>query len=149
MPMLRRSRLPARLLRYAVDVGAFAEKVLKWKPDAKQMMVLRTRARRVLLNCSRQWGKTTLAATKMVHLAVMRPGKTILVFSENMSQTGEIFQKIDDFLERLSIPTRGVPGKKLARRLPNGSRIIAVAAREAAARAYTADFIFIDEAARI
>ena len=37
----------------------------------------------------------------------------------------------------------------MARRLPNGSRIVGIAAREAAVRGYTADFVFLDEAARI
>src|SRR5450432_2399842 len=137
------------LLRYAADVGAFAQERLKWNPDEKQMRVLRTRARRVLLNCSRQWGKTTVAVTKVVHLAVMRSGQTMLIISENMSQTSEFFQKVDEFLERLGIRARREVGKTLARRLPNGSRIIGIAAREAAVRGYTADFVFIDEAARI
>lgn len=143
------SRLPAGLLRYGADVGAFARERLKWNPDEKQMMVLRTRARRVLLNCSRQWGKTTVAATKVLHVALMRRRRTILVISENMSQTSEFFQKIDEFLERLGIKAKREAGKTLARRLPNGSRIIGLAAREAAVRGYTADFVFIDEAARI
>src|SRR5882724_4071385 len=139
----------SRMLRYGADAGLFAKERLKWNPDEKQMMVLRTRGRRVLLNCSRQWGKTTVAATKVVHVAVTRPGRTILVISENMSQTSEFFQKVDEFLERLGIGARREAGKQLARRLPNGSRIVGIAAREAAVRGYTADFVFIDEAARI
>ena len=40
-------------------------------------------------------------------------------------------------------------GKSVARVLPNGLRILGLAAREAAVRGYTADFVFLDEAARI
>ena len=47
------------------------------------------------------------------------------------------------------MPTRGEPGKSVSRVLPNGSRIIGLADREAATRGYTADFVFLDEAARI
>jgi hypothetical protein len=76
------------------------------------------------LRSSRQWGKTSVAATKVVHLAVTRPGKTLIVFS-----------KAAAFLERLDIQTYREPGKQMGRRLPNGFRIIGIAAREAAVRA--------------
>jgi hypothetical protein len=137
------------LVEHAADAVVFARELLHWEPDEKQAGVLSSTARRVILNCSRQWGKTTVAATKVVHLAVTRPGRTALIVSENMGQTGEFFQTIDRFLAVLSIPAKGEPGKRMARRLPNGSRIVGLAAREAAVRGYTADFIFLDEAARI
>ena len=137
------------LLRYAADAGTFATELLGWIPDSKQMMVLQSPAQRVILNCSRQWGKTTVAATKVVHVAVTRPGSTALIVCENMAQTGEFFTKIDGFLARLGIAARGEKGKRMGRRLPNGSRIVGIAAREAAVRGYTADFVFLDEAARI
>jgi hypothetical protein len=137
------------LVEHTTDAVVFARELLHWEPDAKQALVLSSTARRVILNCSRQWGKTTVAATKVVHLAVTRPGRTALIVCENMSQTGEFFQKIDRFLAVLGIPAKGEAGKKIARRLPNGSRIVGIAAREAAVRGYTADFVFLDEAARI
>src|SRR5882757_194504 len=66
-----------------------------------------------------------------------------------MSQTGEFFQKLDRFLGVLGIKAKGEAGKPMARCLPNGSRIVGIVAREAAVRGYTADFIFLDEAARM
>jgi len=137
------------LVEHAVDAVVFARDLLQWEPDEKQAMVLSSTARRVILNCSRQWGKTTVAATKVVHMAVTRPGKTALIVCENMSQTGEFFQKIDRFLGMLGVTAKGEAGKRMVRRLPNGSRIVGIAAREAAVRGYTADFVFLDEAARI
>jgi Terminase large subunit, T4likevirus-type, N-terminal len=136
-------------LMYAMDAASFARDLLGWNPDAKQEAVLMSLARRIILNCSRQWGKTTVAATKVVHIAVTRPGWTVLIVCENLSQTGEFFQKADRFLARLGMSTFAEPGKAIGRRLANGSRIIGIAAREAAVRGYTADFVFIDEAARI
>ena len=88
-------------------------------------------------------------ATKVVHLAVTRPGRTVLIVCENMAQTGEFFQKIDRFPGTLGITAKGEEGKLMARHLPNGSRIVGIAAREAALRGYTVDFVFLDEAARI
>jgi hypothetical protein len=137
------------LLEHLVDAGSFARELLGWNPDPKQMLVLQSTARRVVLNCSRQWGKTTVAATKVVHLAVTKPGRTALIVCENMAQTGEFFQKIDGYLAKLGIDARAEAGKRMGRRLPNGSRIVGIAAREAAVRGYTADFVFLDEAARI
>ena len=134
---------------YTTDATLFARSLLGWDPDEKQAVVLSSTARRVILNCSRQWGKTTVAATKVVHLAVTRAGSTALIVCENLSQTGEFFQKIDRYLGLLSVTARGEAGKRMVRRLPNGSRIVGIAAREAAVRGYTADFIFLDEAARI
>jgi len=132
-----------------VDILTFARLKLGWNPDPKQAEVLATLAPRVILNCGRQWGKTTLAATKVVHLAVTRPGWTILIFSENLGQTAEFFRIADQFLARLWIPTVSEAQKAIGRRLPNGSRIIGIASREQAVRGYTANFVFIDEAARI
>ncbi|HEY3744591.1 MAG TPA: terminase family protein [Bryobacteraceae bacterium] len=137
------------LIRHAANAGTFAVELLGWTPDPKQMLVLESTARRVVLNCSRQWGKTTVTATKVVHLAVTRPGMGALIVCENLGQTGEFFAKIDAFLGRLGIGVRGEPGKRMGRRLGNGSRIVGIAAREAAVRGYTADFVFLDEAARI
>ena len=134
---------------FPFNAAVFARVMLRWTPDAKQTLVLESGARRVVLNCSRQWGKTTLAATKIVHVALMRPGSLSVLLAENLDQTAEIIQKIDRFLDLLWVPTRGEAGKQSARVLPNGSRIVGLAAREAAARGYTADFVFLDEAARI
>jgi Terminase large subunit, T4likevirus-type, N-terminal len=125
----------------------FARTALGWTPDSKQARVLESRARRVILNCSRQWGKTTVAATKLVHTAITRPGSVSIIVSENLSQTAEVFQKLDRFIADLNMP---IKGNKLARTLPhNGARILGLAAREPAVRGYTADFVFLDEAARI
>ena len=137
------------LLTYVTDAAAFARELLGWTPDAKQTEVLQSTARRVILNCSRQWGKTTVAVTKVLHMLLMREGTTALIICENLGQTSEFFAKLDEFLEQLEIPIRGEKGKRLGRRLPNGSRVIGLAAREGAVRGYTADFVFLDEASRI
>ena len=49
------------------------------EPDERQAEVLRSEARRGMLNCTRQWGKSTIAAAKAVHRAYTRPGITVLV----------------------------------------------------------------------
>jgi hypothetical protein len=127
----------------------FARERLGFRPEPKQAEILATQARRVVLNCARQFGKTTVVAAKAVHLAVTRPGWVILVLSENLSQTAEFFMRVDLFLSRLDIRAKSESKKAIGRRLPNGSRIIGIASREQAVRGYTANFVFIDEASRI
>ena len=132
------------------DAAEFARVSLGWTPDPKQTLALQTGARNVILNCSRQWGKSTVAATKIVHKALSCPGTLSIIVAENLAQTAEVFQKIDGFLSHLDIQAKTERGKFIARFLPHcGSRIIGIAAREQAVRSYTADFVLIDEAARI
>ena len=76
------------------DAAEFARRFLGWTPDPKQALVLSSHSRRVIMNCARQWGKSTVAATKIVHVALTRPGSTVLIVSENLDQTEGVFRKI-------------------------------------------------------
>ena len=134
---------------YALSAPGFATEVLEWAPDAKQAEVLASRKRRVILNWGRQSGKTTLAAAKMVHLAVMYPGSVCVWISANKEHTAEVFAKLEGFLLRLGIETTGQRGKSMARVLPNGSRLLGLAARDATVRSYTAHLVVIDEGAQV
>lgn len=134
---------------HAFNAALFAQVLLGITSDPLQTRVLMSGARQVVLNCSRQWGKSTLAAIKLIHVALTRSNSTSLIVSENVTHTTEMFQKLDRFFDVLGLPVRGEAGKKVSRVLPNGSRILGLAAREAAVRGYTADFVFLDEAARI
>jgi hypothetical protein len=48
-------------------------------PDPWQAEVLRSTAPRRLLNCSRQSGKSTVAAVRAVHVALYEPGSLVLL----------------------------------------------------------------------
>ena len=56
-------------LRCALDPVAFAEERLNFCPDPWQAKVMRSPAKRVLLNCSRQAGKSTTTAIIGLHRA--------------------------------------------------------------------------------
>src|SRR5258705_11904976 len=63
------------------ETGTTAEWVqreLGFEPDAAQKRVLNTDSRRVLLNCTRQWGKSTTTAAKAVHHAHTQPERLTL-----------------------------------------------------------------------
>ena len=50
-----------------------------FEPDARQQELLEGPGRRVILNCSRQWGKSTVAAARAVEQAQTRAGSLTLV----------------------------------------------------------------------
>ena len=45
-------------------ISAWVESKLGFVPDAPQRRVLETGSERVLLNCTRQWGKSTVTAAR-------------------------------------------------------------------------------------
>ena len=64
-------------------------------------------ARRGIVNCTRQWGKSTVAAAKAVHRAYCQPDSLILVLSLSARQSGEFVRKAEEFVSRLGIKVRG------------------------------------------
>ena len=59
----------------SAEVVEFARTRLGFWPDTKQEELLRSGAARGIVNCSRQWGKSTVAAAMAVHRAYFRPGE--------------------------------------------------------------------------
>ena len=76
----------------ALDPAAFARTRLGFRPDPHQTLVLRSDARRGLLNCTRQWGKSTVTAAKAVHHAWAYPDSLVLVVSPSARQSGEFLR---------------------------------------------------------
>ena len=63
-------------------------------PDRWQADVLRSTAPRVLLNCSRQSGKSTVTALLALHAALFEPGALILVLAPAQRQSVELYRKL-------------------------------------------------------
>jgi hypothetical protein len=124
---------------------------LGFRPDAAQALVLASDARRGMLNCARQWGKSTLAAAKAVYEADRNPGSLTLVVSPTLRQSGELVRKAAGFLERLTKKKpRGDGDNEISLLLENGSRIVGVAVNEAHVRGFSAvSLLVVDEAARV
>ncbi|MBS1873610.1 MAG: terminase family protein [Acidobacteria bacterium] len=99
--------------------------------------------------CSRQWGKSTLAAARAVQLVWTVPRSLVYVVSAVGPQSGELLRKAEVFLERLGVPFRGDGNHRLSIELPNGSRIVGVPGVEVSTRGYTVDMLIVDEAAKI
>ena len=63
------------------------------EPDPWQTQVLRSASSRILLNCCRQAGKSTVVAVLAVHTALYEPGALALLLSPSLRQSQELFRK--------------------------------------------------------
>src|SRR5215217_2936949 len=136
-------------LKLALDRVAFAQEV-GLKPDRWQEDLLRSTARRVLLNCARQSGKSTMVGLLAVHAALYEPGSLILLLSPTLRQSQELFKKC---LSLYRIADKPVPPESetaLTLTLENGSRIVSLPGKEDTVRGYSGvRLLAIDEAARV
>jgi hypothetical protein len=136
-------------LRLALDRVAFAEK-LDIAPDRWQGNLLRSEAPRVLLNCSRQSGKSTTAAILALHRALYHPGSLVLVLAPALRQSQELFGKVAGFYRTLGRPVSPKGERRLSLELENGSRIVTLPGTEKTIRGFSgASLLLVDEAARV
>ena len=146
-----RAELRALTVRDAMpsDPVKLAE-ALGFAPDGWQRDVLRSTARRLLLNCARQSGKSTTAAVLALHQALYRPGSLVLMVSPGLRQSGELFKKSLAYYRRLGRPVPAEAETRLTLELVNGSRIISLPGSSDTTRGYSAvDLVLADEASRI
>jgi Terminase large subunit, T4likevirus-type, N-terminal len=136
-------------LRLALDPVAFAEK-LGIVPDGWQEDFLRSSADRVLLNCSRQSGKSTMSAMIALHRALYHPGSLVLCLAPALRQSQELFGKVAGFYRDLGRPVAPQGERKLSLELENGSRIITLPGSEKTIRGFSgATLLLVDEASRV
>ena len=146
------NELPARdcAVEAAPDGAEFARRRLGLRPDERQEEVLRSEAKRGILLCTRQWGKSTIAAAKAVHRAFTRPESLVLVASPTYRQSGELVRKAAGMMRRLGLPARGDGGPDASLVFPNGSRIVGLPGIEGTVRGFSAaSLLLIDEASRV
>lgn len=135
---------------YTVDPALWAEAVLGVHPDPWQADVLRSNSRRVLMNCSRQSGKTTSTAALALHTAIYRPGSLILCLSPTLRQSSELFHVVSGFYGKVAgdFPPQNESALRLE--LRNGSRIVSLPGQESTVRGYAGvTLLIVDEAARV
>jgi hypothetical protein len=136
-------------LRLALDRVAFA-KALSIEPDEWQEDFLRSSSDRVLLNCSRQSGKSTMSAVIALHRALYYPGSLVLCLAPALRQSQELFGKVADFYRDLGRPVAPQGERKLSLELENGSRIITLPGSEKTIRGFSgAALLLVDEASRV
>lgn len=134
----------------ALDPDLFARNFLSFQPDPWQTKLLRWSGKRMLLNCSRQSGKSTSTAILALHRAVFYPDSLILLVSPSLRQSVELFRKIADFLGRLAEKPKMLEENALSLQLDNGSRVVSLPSKEATVRGFSgASLIIEDEASRV
>ncbi len=120
------------------------------QPDAWQSDLLRSTAKQLILNCSRQSGKSTISAVLGLHTALFEPNSLVLLLSPSLRQSQELFRKIKDIYNVLESPAMPKPIEESSLRLElsNGSRIIALPGSEQTVRGFSNVALLIcDEAA--
>ncbi len=119
-------------------------------PDPWQSELLQSEAPRVLMNCSRQSGKSSLAAVLALHRALTVPDSLVLCLAPALRQSQELFTKIAGFYRTLSNPVPPQADRRLSLELANGSRVVTLPGSERTVRGFSgASLLLVDEAARV
>jgi hypothetical protein len=130
--------------------GEWAAEQLGFVADGVQGELLGGRVKRGILNCTRQWGKSSVAAVMALHRAVFSPGSLVLVMSPSLRQSGEFVGKVKGMLRQLRLPVKGDGVNALSCVLDNGSRIVGLPGVEGTMRGFSGvDLLIVDEAARV
>ncbi|MBD0328064.1 MAG: hypothetical protein ICV68_16690, partial [Pyrinomonadaceae bacterium] len=82
-------------LKLALDRVAFVE-AAGFQPDDWQAEVLRSPAKRKLLCCARQSGKSLTVGAIALHTAMYTPRSTSLIFAPSQDQSVEFFRRVAD-----------------------------------------------------
>lgn len=118
------------------------------EPDPWQRDFLLSKESAILLNCSRQSGKSTMAAVKAVHGALYEPRSLTLLLSPGLRQSGELFAKCREIYAAVGKPVLAESETALQMRLENGSRIVSLPGNLGRIRGFSGPRrVFIDEAA--
>ncbi|MBI3208728.1 MAG: terminase, partial [Candidatus Solibacter usitatus] len=86
-----------------LDPVTFARQALGFQPDPIQSAVLLSTSKRCILNCTRQWGKSTIAAIIALHRALFIQDSLILCLSPSERQSAELIRKIQAFVIHLNL----------------------------------------------
>ena len=120
------------------------------EPDPWQVNLLRSTTDRLLLNCSRQVGKTTTIGTLALHQAMIVPNRPVVLLAPCLRQSRELFQQVLAGHEAIdnSIDIKSCTKDRID--FGNGSRVLALPGREATIRGIGGvSLLVIDEAARV
>jgi hypothetical protein len=136
-------------LKLALDRVSFAQRA-GLEPDPWQRDLLESSSDRVLLNCCRQSGKSTMTGIVALHRALYHPGSLVLCLAPALRQSQELFGKIAGFYRDLGRPVAPQGERKLSLELENGSRIITLPGSEKTIRGFSgAALLLVDEASRV
>jgi hypothetical protein len=120
------------------------------EPDDWQARLLSADVSRRLLCCSRQSGKSTVAAALALRTAFVNPRAPVLLLSPSLRQSAELFRKVTDLFTALGRPLAVTAESALRVEFANGSRVVALPGDERNVRCFSGvAMLIIDEAARV
>src|SRR5260370_31081190 len=137
------SEVLAELRRDPLEIFRLAD----MEPDQWQANLIRCESKRLLLLCSRQAGKSTVAAALAVLTALLEAPALVLLVSRGLRQSGELYRKVLDMYRALGQPVAITQKSVESLELANGSRIVCLPGSEENVRSYSAvKLLVIDEA---
>lgn len=134
----------------ALDAARLARR-MGVEPDPWQLRVLRSPHRQIILNNSRQVGKSTITSVLAAHTALYEPGAPVLLLSPSERQSVELLRKVKAGLAALGTTTTELEkDNTLSLEFANGSRILALPGKEGTIRGFSGvRLLVIDEASRV
>lgn len=131
------------------DPLAFAGQ-LGIEPDPWQRDLLTSTDKHVILNCSRQSGKSTIVAILALHYALVHLESLVLILSPSQRQSGELLKKIVIFYRKLGRARQSRGNSATTLEFRNGSRIVALPSSESTTRGFSSpSLVLLDEAAQV
>ncbi len=124
----------------------WASQTLNFTADPQQAEVLDSAHRRILVNCCRQWGKSTTAAVRALHHALHNPNSETILIAPGLRQSAELLRKITNLSPETIAKSDGTNRHSL--QFANGARILALPANRDKIRGFSnVSLLIIDEAA--
>lgn len=116
--------------------------------DPWQLEAFRSDAPMLLINCSRQAGKSTIVALIVVKY-LLRADQTIVIIAPSQRQSKELMRKVLNFWRRIGRPVAHEGVSKTSLELVNGSRLEAFPGSPDTIVGFTPDLVILEEAARV
>jgi hypothetical protein len=141
-----------RDLALALDPARLFQRAIGAAPDPWQARLLRSPQRQLLLNCSRQAGKSTTTAALALHGALYDPRALVLILGPALRQAQELFRKLKSGYAAIGGPAAYPIETEtaLTLELAHGARVVCLPGKEATIRGFSAaTLLIVDEASRV
>lgn len=150
------TRVAALERRYArrdlapLDAVALARRV-GIDPDDWQQRMLRSTSTQIILNCSRQVGKSASSAVLTAHTSLYDAGSLAIVLGPSERQSIELLRTVRGYLRALGEDAPELEtDNTLSLELANGSRVLALPGKDGTIRGYSGvRLLLVDEASRV
>ncbi|HKA83085.1 MAG TPA: terminase family protein [Acidimicrobiales bacterium] len=130
------------------DPLAFAARCGYPHLDPWQADLLTSRRHQVILNCSRQSGKSTTSALLALHEALHRPSAPVLLLAPSLRQSRELFLKVKEAARTATIGIADESAERVI--LEGGGRVVCLPGHEATIRGFSGvGLLVVDEASRV